>query len=101
MPQFILSSFENVSLSYLANATCPADTTLNCPADITPLALPLSSPANLSATRHQVPPAKVLVIGGGVAGLSAVGTAKNLGAIVEPSSSLWMWRSVAEMWTGW
>ena len=32
---------------------------------------------------HQVPPAKVLVIGGGVAGLSAVGTAKNLGAIVR------------------
>ena len=31
----------------------------------------------------KVPPAKVLVIGGGVAGLSAVGTAKNLGAIVR------------------
>ena len=30
-----------------------------------------------------MPPAKVLVIGGGVAGLSAVGTAKNLGAIVR------------------
>eukprot|EP00916_Digyalum_oweni_P001279 GHVL01002473.1.p1 GENE.GHVL01002473.1~~GHVL01002473.1.p1 ORF type:complete len:476 (-),score=137.01 GHVL01002473.1:207-1634(-) len=31
----------------------------------------------------RVPPAKVLVIGGGVAGLSAVATAKNLGAIVR------------------
>ncbi|ESO85991.1 hypothetical protein LOTGIDRAFT_220929 [Lottia gigantea] len=31
----------------------------------------------------KVPPAKVLVIGGGVAGLSAIGTAKNLGAIVR------------------
>ena len=30
----------------------------------------------------RVPPAKVLVIGGGVAGLSAIGTAKNMGAIV-------------------
>lgn len=31
----------------------------------------------------KVPPAKVLVIGGGVAGLSAIATAKNLGAIVR------------------
>lgn len=31
----------------------------------------------------KVPPAKVLVIGGGVAGLSATATAKNLGAIVR------------------
>ena len=31
----------------------------------------------------KVPPAKVLVIGGGVAGLAAVATAKNLGAIVR------------------
>ena len=31
----------------------------------------------------KVPPAKVLVIGGGVAGLSSVGTAKNMGAIVR------------------
>ena len=31
----------------------------------------------------RVPPAKVLVIGGGVAGLAAVGTAKSLGAIVR------------------
>ena len=31
----------------------------------------------------KVPPAKVLVIGGGVAGLSAVGTAKNMGAVVR------------------
>jgi len=30
-----------------------------------------------------VPPAKVLIIGGGVAGLSAIGTAKNMGAIVR------------------
>lgn len=31
----------------------------------------------------KVPPAKVMVIGGGVAGLSAIGTAKNMGAIVR------------------
>jgi len=31
----------------------------------------------------KVPPAKVLVIGGGVAGLAAAGTAKNMGAIVR------------------
>ncbi|PRW58593.1 NAD(P) mitochondrial isoform A [Chlorella sorokiniana] len=31
----------------------------------------------------RVPPAKVLIIGGGVAGLSAIGTAKNMGAIVR------------------
>uniref|UniRef100_A0A1I7S6E6 proton-translocating NAD(P)(+) transhydrogenase n=1 Tax=Bursaphelenchus xylophilus TaxID=6326 RepID=A0A1I7S6E6_BURXY len=31
----------------------------------------------------RIPPAKVLVIGAGVAGLSAIGTAKNLGAIVR------------------
>lgn len=31
----------------------------------------------------KIPPAKILVIGGGVAGLSAVGTAKNMGAIVR------------------
>merc|ERR1712110_365833 len=31
----------------------------------------------------KVPPAKVLVIGGGVAGLAAVGQAKNMGAIVR------------------
>ncbi|RWS16102.1 NAD(P) transhydrogenase-like protein [Dinothrombium tinctorium] len=31
----------------------------------------------------KIPPAKVLVIGGGVAGLSAIGTARNLGAIVR------------------
>jgi NAD/NADP transhydrogenase alpha subunit len=31
----------------------------------------------------KLPPAKVLVIGGGVAGLSAIGTAKNMGAIVR------------------
>lgn len=31
----------------------------------------------------RVPPAKVLVIGGGVAGLAAIGTAKNMGAIVR------------------
>jgi NAD/NADP transhydrogenase alpha subunit len=30
-----------------------------------------------------VPPAKILVIGGGVAGLSAIGTARNMGAIVR------------------
>lgn len=31
----------------------------------------------------KVPPAKVMVIGGGVAGLSSIATAKNLGAIVR------------------
>ena len=31
----------------------------------------------------KVPPAKVLVIGGGVAGLASMGTAKNMGAIVR------------------
>lgn len=31
----------------------------------------------------KVPPAKVFVIGGGVAGLAAVGTAKNMGAVVR------------------
>lgn len=31
----------------------------------------------------KIPPAKILVIGGGVAGLSAVGTAKNMGAVVR------------------
>jgi len=31
----------------------------------------------------KVPPAKVLVIGGGVAGLSAMGTARNMGAVVR------------------
>lgn len=31
----------------------------------------------------KVPPAKVLVLGGGVAGLAAVQTAKNMGAIVR------------------
>lgn len=31
----------------------------------------------------KIPPAKVLIIGGGVAGLSAIGTAKNMGAIVR------------------
>ena len=31
----------------------------------------------------KVPPAKVLIIGGGVAGLAAAGTARNLGAIVR------------------
>lgn len=31
----------------------------------------------------KVPPAKVLVIGGGVAGLAAIGTAKSMGAVVR------------------
>jgi NAD(P) transhydrogenase len=31
----------------------------------------------------KVPPAKVLVLGGGVAGLAAVQTAKNMGAVVR------------------
>ena len=31
----------------------------------------------------KVPPAKVLIIGAGVAGLAAIGAARNMGAIVE------------------
>ena len=31
----------------------------------------------------KVPPAKVLVLGGGVAGLAAIQTAKNMGAVVR------------------
>ena len=31
----------------------------------------------------KIPPAKVLIIGAGVAGLSAIATAKNMGAIVR------------------
>lgn len=31
----------------------------------------------------KVPPAKILVIGGGVAGLAAIGQARNMGAIVR------------------
>ena len=42
----------------------------------------LPIPGQITAA-GKVPPAKVLVIGGGVAGLSAVGTAKNMGAIVR------------------
>ena len=30
-----------------------------------------------------MPPAKVLIVGAGVAGLSSIGTAKNMGAIVS------------------
>ena len=30
-----------------------------------------------------MPPAKILIIGGGVAGLAAIGQAKNMGAIVR------------------
>uniref|UniRef100_A0A1I7XU09 AA_TRNA_LIGASE_II domain-containing protein n=1 Tax=Heterorhabditis bacteriophora TaxID=37862 RepID=A0A1I7XU09_HETBA len=37
----------------------------------------------ISCCFFEVPPAKVLVIGGGVAGLSAIGTARGLGAIVR------------------
>jgi NAD(P) transhydrogenase len=39
--------------------------------------------AGLITAAGRVPPAKVLVIGGGVAGLSAVGTARNMGAVVR------------------
>ena len=42
---------------------------------------PLSS--ETAGSPAQVPPAKVLIIGGGVAGLSAIGTAKNMGAVVR------------------
>lgn len=31
----------------------------------------------------KIPPAKVLVIGGGVAGLAAIGAAKSMGAVVR------------------
>jgi hypothetical protein len=43
---------------------------------------PCTDAPSLGASCPQVPPAKVLVLGGGVAGLSAVQTAKNMGAIV-------------------
>ena len=43
----------------------------------------LSSSSGQITAAGKVPPAKVLVIGGGVAGLSAIGTAKNMGAIVR------------------
>ena len=42
-----------------------------------------SFPSGQITAAGKVPPAKVLVIGGGVAGLSAVGTARNMGAIVR------------------
>merc|ERR1719500_1810116 len=45
-------------------------------------ALPRFFPGQITAA-GKVAPAKVLVIGGGVAGLSAIGTAKNMGAIVR------------------
>ena len=35
----------------------------------------------------KVPPAKVLVVGAGVAGLAAIGTASSLGAIVRASDA--------------
>ena len=38
---------------------------------------------SLSFFPLKVPPAKVLVLGGGVAGLAAIQTAKNMGAIVR------------------
>lgn len=40
-------------------------------------------PSGQITAAGKVPPAKVLVIGGGVAGLAAVGQAKNMGAIVR------------------
>lgn len=49
-------------------------------------ALPRFFPGSITAA-GKVPPAKVLVIGGGVAGLAAIGAAKNLGAIVRCSDT--------------
>ena len=43
----------------------------------------LHSTAGQITAAGKVPPAKVFVVGGGVAGLSAVGTAKNMGAVVR------------------
>ena len=40
-------------------------------------------PMMMTAKQEQVPAAKVLVIGAGVAGLQAIATAKRLGAIVS------------------
>ena len=42
----------------------------------------LLPPGQMTAA-GKVPPAKVLVLGGGVAGLAAIQTAKNMGAIVR------------------
>lgn len=42
----------------------------------------LPSPGQITAA-GKVPPAKVFIIGGGVAGLAAAGAAKNLGAITR------------------
>jgi len=49
-------------------------------------ALPRFFPGQITAA-GKVQPAKVLIIGAGVAGLSAIGTAKNLGAIVRCSDT--------------
>ena len=48
----------------------------------------------------RVPPAKVLVIGGGVAGLAAVGTAKSLGAIVRCVGRIWKPAYCHPFWQG-
>ena len=45
--------------------------------------LKICHPTGQITAAGKVPPAKVLVIGGGVAGLAAIGTAKNMGAIVR------------------
>ena len=41
------------------------------------------TPSGQITAAGKVPPAKVMIIGGGVAGLAAAGTAKNMGAIVR------------------
>ena len=48
------------------------------------LPLPLSSPL-----RSQAPPTKVFVLGLGVAGLAAIQTAKNMGAVVHGRRRTW------------
>ena len=53
-----------------------------CRAQVVPGWPPAASAGQITAA-GRIPPAKVLVIGGGVAGLSAIGTAKNMGAIVR------------------
>merc|ERR1719192_2797566 len=64
----VLSSMSNIS-GYKAVVEAASNFTRFFPGQIT--------------AAGKVPPAKVLIIGGGVAGLSAIGTAKNMGAIVR------------------
>lgn len=79
------------SMANIAGACCPA-----LPTTLLHIAPYTGYRAVIEAAEHfprfftgqitaagRVPPAKVLIIGGGVAGLAAIGTAKNMGAIVR------------------